>query len=56
LEFRESSSDGQESAYSAGDLSWKDPLKEGTATHSSILAWSSPHGQEEPGGLQSMGL
>ena len=34
-------------------LSWKDPLKEGTATHSSILAWRIPW-TEEPGGLQSM--
>ena len=25
---------------------WEDPLKEGTAIHSSILAWT-----EEPGGL-----
>ena len=35
-------------------LSWEDPLEEGTATHSSILAWSIPW-TEEPGGLQSMG-
>ena len=36
-------------------LDWKDPLGEGMATHSSILAcriaWT-----EEPSGLQSMGL
>ena len=36
------------------DLVWEDPLKEGMATHSSILAqrilWT-----EEPGGLWSMG-
>ena len=36
-------------------LGWEDPLKEGTATHSSILAcrisWT-----EEPGRLQSVGL
>ena len=31
-------------------LHWKDPLKEGTATHSSILAWRIPR-TEEPGGL-----
>ena len=31
------------------------PLEEGTATHSSILAWRIPW-TEEPGGLQSMGL
>ena len=32
-------------------LGWEDPLKEGTATHSSILAWRIPWA-EEPGGLQ----
>ena len=31
-----------------------DPLEEGIATHSSILAWRIPW-MEEPGGLQSMG-
>ena len=31
----------------------KDPLEEGTATHSSILAWRIPW-TEEPGGLQSL--
>ena len=31
-------------------LGWEDPLGEGTATHSSILAWRSPW-TEEPGGL-----
>ena len=36
-------------------LGWEDPLEEGTATRSSILAWKIP-GMEEPGGLQSMGL
>ena len=35
-------------------LGWEDPLQEGMATHSSILAWSIPW-TEEPGGLQSMG-
>ena len=35
-------------------LSWEDPLEEGTATHSSILAWKMPW-TEEPGRLQSMG-
>ena len=30
-------------------------LKEEMATHSSILAWEIPRG-EEPGGLQPMGL
>ena len=34
-------------------LSQEDPLEEGMATHSSILAWRIP-GTEEPGGLQSM--
>ena len=33
---------------------WEDPLKEGMATHSSILAWRIPW-SEGPGGLQSMG-
>ena len=32
----------------------KMPLEEGTATHSSILAWRTPW-TEEPGGLQSLG-
>ena len=31
----------------------EDPLEEGTATHSSILAWRIPW-TEEPGGLQSI--
>ena len=35
-------------------LGWEDPLEEGVATHSSILAWRIPW-TEEPGGLQSMG-
>ena len=34
-------------------LSWEDPLEEGMATPSSILAWEIPW-TEEPGGLQSM--
>ena len=33
---------------------WEDPLEEGVATHSSILAWRIPW-TEEPDGLQSMG-
>ena len=36
-------------------LGWEDPLEEGMATHSSILAWRIPW-KEEPGGPQSMGL
>ena len=35
-------------------LDQEDPLEEGMATHSSILAWSIPW-TEEPGRLQSMG-
>ena len=34
-------------------LGREDPREEGTATHSSILAWRIPW-TEEPGGLQSM--
>ena len=36
-------------------LSWEDPLEEGTAPCSSILAWRIPWAKE-PGVLQSMGL
>ena len=35
-------------------LGWEDPLEEGVATHSSILAWRIPW-TEEAGLLQSMG-
>ena len=35
-------------------LGWEDPLEEGMATHSSILAWRISW-TEEPDGLQSMG-
>ena len=35
-------------------LDWEDPLEEGMATHSSILAWRIPR-TEEPDGLQFMG-
>ena len=35
-------------------LGWEDPLEEGVATHSSILAWRIAW-TEEPGGLQSRG-
>ena len=34
-------------------LSWEDPLEQGMATHSRILAWEIPW-IEEPDGLQSM--
>ena len=37
-----------------GLLGWEDPLEEGMATHSSILACRIPW-TEEPGGLQSCG-
>ena len=35
-------------------LGWEDPLENGMATHSSILAWRIPS-TEKPGWLQSMG-
>ena len=35
-------------------LLWEDPLEEGMAIHSSILAWRIPW-TEEPDGLQSIG-
>ena len=38
----------------AGPLGQEDPLEEGMATHSSVLAWRIPW-TEEPGGWQSMG-
>ena len=51
-------SNGKESACNAGDPgsvpSQEDPLEEGMATPSSILAWEIPW-TEDPGGLQSMG-
>ena len=36
-------------------LGWEDPLEEGMAIHSSILAWRIPW-TEKPGGLQSIGI
>ena len=36
-------------------LGWEDPLEEGMATHSSILAWRISQ-TEDFGGLQFMGL
>ena len=49
-------SDSQESACNAAHPSsipgWEDPLEEGMAIHSSILAWKITW-TEEPGGLQS---
>ena len=49
-------SDSKESACNAGDprvrsLGRVDPLEEGIATHSSVLAWRIPW-TEEPGGLE----
>ena len=38
----------------AGSLGWEDPLKEGAATYSSILAWRIPW-TEDPDRLQSIG-
>ena len=35
-------SDSKESSCNTGDLGWGDPLEEGMATHSSILAWRIP--------------
>ena len=35
-------------------LGWEDPLEEGMATYSSVLAWEIPW-MEELGGLQSTG-
>ena len=46
-------SDGKESPCNAGVLGWEDPLEEGMATHSSVLAQRIPW-TAEPGGLQSM--
>ena len=37
-----------------GSLDFEDLLKEGMATHPSVLAWRIPR-TEEPGGLQSRG-
>ena len=54
----------KESTCNAGDsvhhetqvqsLGWEDPLEEGMATHSGVLAWRILW-TEEPGGLQSTG-
>ena len=54
---------GKESTCNVGDagdpgsvrsLGQEDPLEEGVATHSSILAWRIPW-TEEPGKVQSLG-
>ena len=47
--------DGKEFTWNAEDLGSEDPLDEGMATHSSVLAWRILR-TEEPGGLQPMGL
>ena len=51
------SSNSKEYACNVGDPGSipgsRNPLEEGMATHSSILAWQIPW-TEEPGGLQSM--
>ena len=39
------SSDGKESTFNAGALGGEDPLEEGMATHSSVLAWRIPVGR-----------
>jgi len=36
-------------------LGWEDPLEEGMATHSSILAWRIPHGQRSLAGYGPWG-
>ena len=52
-------SDDRESACEVGDLDsilgWEDPLEEGVATHSNILAWRTPW-TKDPGRPQSTGL
>ena len=47
---------GKESTCNAGDAGagGGDPMEEGLATHSSILAWRNPW-IEEPSGLQFIG-
>ena len=57
LSSSSSGSDGKESACNTGrvqSLVWEDPLEEGMAILSNILAWKISW-TEEPGGLQSMG-
>ena len=36
-------------------LGWEDPLEEGMATSSSILAWKNPHGQRSLEGYSPQG-
>ena len=49
-----SGASGPASAGEVRDKGCEDPLEEGMATHSSILAWRIPW-TEEPGGPQSLG-
>ena len=42
LQYSWASPAGKESACNAEDLGCKDPLEDGKATHSSILAWRTP--------------
>ena len=46
--------EGEKQADMSLNPGWEDPLEEGTAIHSSILAWRIPW-TEEPGELQSIG-
>ena len=59
MTFFPGGSDGKETACNAEtqvqSLGGEDPLEEGMATHSGILAWRIPW-TEEPGGLQLIGL
>ena len=52
-------SDGKESACNAGDwvrsMGWEDPLEQGMATHSSILAWKNSHEQRNLEGYTPWG-
>ena len=42
LQYSSASLAGKESACNAEDLGCEDPLEDGKATHSSILAWKNP--------------
>ena len=53
LSSKESAWDAKDTGDSGQSLGQKDPLEEGMATHSSILAWKVPW-TEEPYRLQSM--
>ena len=51
---KESDCQGRRQEMQVRSLGWEDPLEEGLAAHSSILAWRTPW-TEEPGGLWSIG-